>query len=250
MSRASGSLGSRVRWLGGRRATVPSSCTGVATTGWAGRTSRSPRRSPAFLRLVPGAIEQLGPGASDLRLVLPELVEAVPGLPEPLAADSDTLRHRLAEAVAGWLREASSRRPVLLVIDDLHWADRGTGQLVQHVLASIDHRAVAVAITYRTTEGEGDVDLAQLISQLRRLGNVERVSLDGLDVDDILVDGRRVRARLRRATSPVSSTSGPEAMPSSPPRCCSTSTPTTTRRSASRPFPRRSTTSSSPESPG
>ena len=140
----------------------------------------------AFLRLVPGATEQLGPGASDLRLVLPELVEAVPGLPEPLTADSDTLRHRLAEAVAGWMGEASNRQPLLLVIDDLHWADRGTGQLVQHVLASIDHRAVAVAITYRTTEGEGDVDLAQLISQLRRLGNVERVTLDGLDVDDIL----------------------------------------------------------------
>ena len=140
----------------------------------------------AFLRLVPGATDQLGPGASDLRLVLPELAEAVPGLPEPLAADSDTLRHRLAEAVAGWLSDASSRRPLLLVIDDLHWADRGTGQLVQHVLASNDHRAVAVAITYRTTEGEGDVDLAQLISHLRRLGSVERVTLDGLDVDDIL----------------------------------------------------------------
>lgn len=139
----------------------------------------------AFLRLVPGAIDQLGPGASDLRLVLPELIEAVPGLPEPLTADSDTLRYRLSEAVAGWLLTASTQRPVLLVIDDLHWADRGTGQIVQHVLASIDHRAVAVAITYRTTEAEGSADLVQLIAQLRRLGNVERVSLDGLDVDDI-----------------------------------------------------------------
>ncbi len=88
----------------------------------------------AYLRLVPNGAVELGPGGSDLRHVLPELTLARPDLPEPLPGDPDTLRYRVFDAVTGWLRAAAQYRPVVLVIDDLHWADRGTGQLVRHVI--------------------------------------------------------------------------------------------------------------------
>ena len=204
----------------------------------------------AFLRLVPGATDQLGPGASDLRLVLPELVEAVPGLPEPLAADSDTLRHRLAEAVAGWLRDglepaagaARDRRPAL---------GRSRHGPARPARAGVDRSSCGRRRHHlphdrrRGRRRPRPAHLAAPAARQRRAGDPRRARRRRHPVD-----GRRVRARLRRATSPVSSTSGPEAMPSSPPRCCSTSTPTTTRRSASTPSRRRSTTSSSPESRG
>jgi len=140
-----------------------------------------------YLRLVPNAAVELGPGASDLRHVLPELVLARPDLPDPLPGDPDVLRYRLFDAVAGWLRTAAQYRPVVLVIDDLHWADRGTGQLVRHVIDAIANSEVMLAVTYRDTEPDGDVDLTQLISASRRLGNVDRIALRGLGVDEIRV---------------------------------------------------------------
>lgn len=140
-----------------------------------------------YLRLVPNGAVELGPGAADLRHVLPELVLARPDLPEPLPGDPDSLRYRVFDAVAGWLRTAAHHRPVVLVIDDLHWADRGTGQLVRHVVDAIANSGVMLAVTYRDTEPDGDVDLTQLISALRRLGNVDRISLGGLGVDEIRV---------------------------------------------------------------
>ena len=91
--------------------------------------------------------------------MLPELVLARPDLPEPLPGDPDVLRYRVFDAVAGWLRTAAQYRPVVLVIDDLHWADRGTGQLVRHVIDAIANSGVLLAVTYRDTEPDGDVDL-------------------------------------------------------------------------------------------
>jgi class 3 adenylate cyclase/tetratricopeptide (TPR) repeat protein len=138
-----------------------------------------------FLRQVPGASEQLGEHAGELRNLLPEVGQIVSGLPEPLPGDAETVRQRLFEAVAEWLACAARRGAVMLVIDDLHWADRTTGQLVRHLLTAHDGSGVMLAITFRDTEPDGDLDLTQLIGQLRRLENVDRVSLTGLDVEAV-----------------------------------------------------------------
>ena len=58
--------------------------------------------------------------------MVPELGERVPALGEPLAGDPEGARHRLFEAVAALLCEAAQHRPVVLVLDDLHWADEAT----------------------------------------------------------------------------------------------------------------------------
>ena len=99
----------------------------------------------------------------------------------------------------------------MIVVDDLHWADRGTGQLLRHLIDAIGSSAVVLAVTYRDTEPDGDVDLTQLVSQLRRLGNVDRLALTGLGVDELRCCSRRP------ATAPMSISlktfvSGPEAM--------------------------------------
>ena len=166
---------------------VPSCSTAGVTTGWDGRTSPSPRPSPGISARCRTAPSNSGPGAADLRHVLPELVLARPDLPEPLPGDPDTLRYRVFDAVAGWLRAAAQYRPVMIVVDDLHWADRGTGQLLRHLIDAIGSSAVVLAVTYRDTEPDGDVDLTQLVSQLRRLGNVDRLALTGLGVDELRV---------------------------------------------------------------
>jgi hypothetical protein len=64
----------------------------------------------------------LGRLGGELVRLVPEIGRTFPDLPPPLRADPETERYRLFEAVAAWLAHAAATRPVLLLLDDLHWA--------------------------------------------------------------------------------------------------------------------------------
>ena len=72
---------------------------------------------PAVLRL------ELGAGATELARILPELRERFPELPAPPALEPEEARFRLFDATVEFLRDASQRRPIVLVLDYLHAAD-------------------------------------------------------------------------------------------------------------------------------
>ena len=80
---------------------------------------------------------ELGPLAGELTRLLPELSARVPGLPEPLPAEPEAERHRLFEAVVDLLAASSDNAPLVLVLDDLHWADKPSLLLLRHVLRSV-----------------------------------------------------------------------------------------------------------------
>jgi DNA-binding SARP family transcriptional activator/tetratricopeptide (TPR) repeat protein len=114
----------------------------------------------------------------------PELAQLIPGLEvDPAAApapeDPETRRYLMFEAVSRLLREAGARAPVLLVLDDLHWADRPTLQLLRHVLRGQDETPLLIVGTER--EGETPAELGELLADLRRERLLQVVSLAGLD---------------------------------------------------------------------
>jgi DNA-binding SARP family transcriptional activator len=88
-----------------------------------------------YVRNAPlnGAHGQLGPGGVELARLIPELSEQPPPGPEPEPGDLETRRYLMFEAVSSLLSAACDRGPVLLVLDDLHWADRSTLRLLRHV---------------------------------------------------------------------------------------------------------------------
>ncbi|MFP5317055.1 MAG: ATP-binding protein [Acidimicrobiia bacterium] len=138
-----------------------------------GRAAR--RLPPADLRDALG-----GQGAELVRLV-PELTELVPGLPPPLGSDPETERYRMFDAVGRFLAALARRAPVVLVLDDLHWATTPTLLLLRHLVARSEPMPVLVVGTYRDTE-VGDRDpLAALVGEAGRLPNTTRVALRGLD---------------------------------------------------------------------
>jgi class 3 adenylate cyclase/tetratricopeptide (TPR) repeat protein len=124
---------------------------------------------------------ELGRHGGELTRLVPELAQRAPGLPPPLQSDPETERYRLFDAVAAWLGNASAETPVLLVLDDLHWAARPTLLLLRHVLRSPEPMRLLVLATYRDTELGRTHPLSELLADLRRIGGVERVSLSGLD---------------------------------------------------------------------
>jgi DNA-binding CsgD family transcriptional regulator/tetratricopeptide (TPR) repeat protein len=128
----------------------------------------------------------LGPAGGELARLLPELRVRVPDLPEPVAADADTERHRLHSVVCDLLAGATERSPLLLVLEDGHWADASTLLLLRHLARAASVPRLLVVATFRDTEVDVPVDLAETLADLRRADEVVRLKLDGLNEDEIV----------------------------------------------------------------
>jgi DNA-binding SARP family transcriptional activator/class 3 adenylate cyclase len=152
---------------------------------------------------------QLGPRAGRLAPLLPGLVERVPGLTRLPFADAGDIggeaeRATLREAVWGWLSETSADDAVLFVIEDIHWADRSTLALLQHVTASLDGQRLLLLVTVREhDDNQGGVALARLRRAWRRLPVVTEIELRGLTAEGALdllaaIAGNQLDGRLEQ----------------------------------------------------
>jgi DNA-binding SARP family transcriptional activator len=107
----------------------------------------------------------------------------------PEAAHDTGARHRLFDAVDAALTE---RAPLLLVIDDLHWADRGTLLLAGFVLRSARSGPLQLVGTYRDTELGRRSPLTGALADLQRDGALDRIGLKGLREDEVAALARAV----------------------------------------------------------
>src|SRR5262249_30276552 len=127
----------------------------------------------------------LGSLGHELQRLVPELGSAIPGLGAALVAEPDAERIKLFDAVRGWLAATAEERPVMLVLDDLHWADLGTVLLLRHVVISVPVERLLVVVTYRDTDIDRAHPLSSLLGELRRAGAVIRLLVQGLDVAEV-----------------------------------------------------------------
>ena len=131
-----------------------------------------------YVRNAPHPVDATA-GAAELALLIPEL--AVDALGGPAPDDPETRRYLMFQAVSSLLSDACMRAPVLLVLDDLHWADRSTLQLLRHVLRAQDEAPLLIVGTSREGETAGDHPLVELLADLRRDRLLHSMSLAGLD---------------------------------------------------------------------
>lgn len=128
---------------------------------------------------------ELGRYAGDLVRLLPDLPEFVPGLPDPLRSAPEVERWRLFDAVVEWLAAAASVEPVLLVLDDLHWASKPTLLMLAHLLRNAGESRLLVLASYRDTDLGRGHPLAGMLADLRRVSTADRLALGGLDLVDV-----------------------------------------------------------------
>jgi hypothetical protein len=76
--------------------------------------------------------------------------------------------------------------PVFVVLDDLHWADHASLQLLRHSMVSTTPMDVTIACTYRDTDLSRGDPLTKLLSDLHRQANVTRIALAGLESDELV----------------------------------------------------------------
>ncbi|MDP9238061.1 MAG: AAA family ATPase [Chloroflexota bacterium] len=94
-------------------------------------------------------------------------------------------RLRLFDSVSEFLRSAARDQPLLLVLDDLHWADKPSLLLLQHIARSSGGDRLLILGAYRDVELDRTHPLANALAELHRLPNFRRVLLRGLPVETI-----------------------------------------------------------------
>ncbi len=155
-------------------------------------------------------VERFG---GDLARLIPALRERVPDLPSPRESDPETERYLMYAAVEGLLKGAGGHEPLLLILDDLHWADAPTLSLLRHVVSAGSFKNVMVVGSFRESDLSPDHPLTSLLAALHREQGVERVKLTGFDSGDMAVlmevvggheldeDGRALAAEITRETT-------------------------------------------------
>jgi DNA-binding SARP family transcriptional activator/tetratricopeptide (TPR) repeat protein len=117
-------------------------------------------------------------GADVLELV-PSLTRRAARAPERL--DANTQRYRLFDAVSSLLIDAARQRPLVVVLEDLHWADPSTLNLLLHLHRVDECAPMAMLATYRDAEAVAGQHLARTLAELGRVTRVVTTRVRGLD---------------------------------------------------------------------
>lgn len=138
-----------------------------------------------FVAVLRDLLRRDGPGAiagyeRELVRLLPDLAAAAPDQ----AAGWDGGRGHLFEVIAALVERLAAERPLVLVVEDLHWADRSTRDLIRFLVRSVRAGRALLVGTYRSDELHRGHPLRAFLAELDRVRSVERLDLDRLDRDN------------------------------------------------------------------
>jgi class 3 adenylate cyclase len=122
--------------------------------------------------------ESLGAARRDLAQLFPQLGHDEPATP---VGDPTQAKLRLFEAVVGLLGTAAREHGLLLIVEDVHWADTATRELLDHLSRRLTAMRAMLLLTYRSDELGRRHPLAPVLQSWRRSGTAELVSLAPLD---------------------------------------------------------------------
>jgi len=141
-------------------------------------------RTYAQTRDVNQLRKELGPGAVDVARIVSEIRERLRIQPRP-KGDPGEERYRLLQAVSDFLGSAALVKPLLIVLEDLHSADGGTLEMLEHVARNLGDKRLLLVGTYRDIEVDRTHPLSSALAELRRLPHFGRVLLRGLNADEV-----------------------------------------------------------------
>ena len=136
-------------------------------------------RSPLALQ------EALGDVAPEIARIAPALRRVFPNIPPPIELPAELARRYLWNSLSEFIDRAAQVQPLLLVVEDLHWADESTVLLTEYLAPLLAELPVLVLGTYRDAEVDLSQPLGRVIGNLEHRGLLERISLRRLSLDGV-----------------------------------------------------------------
>ena len=127
----------------------------------------------------------IGPGAADIAQIVPELRERLPDLASPPSLEPAQARFRFFDSTTAFLLRAAADQPLLLVLDDLHWADEPSLLLLQFLAHELGSAHVLTLGTYRDTDVAPGHALTRALADLARCEGTEHVPVRGLTEGEV-----------------------------------------------------------------
>lgn len=135
---------------------------------------------PELLRSVMGA------GAGDIAEIVPDVMARLSGVePSPRLDNPEQARVRLFDSITNFLERASRLQPLVLILDNLHWADQPTLLMLEFLAQEFSNGQILVLGAYRDEEISAQHPLTRVLSELAKTPNFQRLSLSGLSQQDV-----------------------------------------------------------------
>ncbi|MEO8653979.1 MAG: AAA family ATPase, partial [Ramlibacter sp.] len=161
-----------------------------------GRCNEEPGAPPywPWLQLMRGWLNSHGDAvlrrvlagaAAPLTEILPDIGRRLPDCaPPPPIADAMQARFRLFDAMSGFWKRAAAEQPLLLVVDNLHWADASSLRLLEFLAPDLTSMPMLVVITYRDIDLSRQHPLSGTLGELARQPGFQRLRLTGLSREE------------------------------------------------------------------
>ena len=134
----------------------------------------------------PGRLRsEMGPGAADIAEIVTEIRQKLPDLETPPELEPEQARFRLFDSVTTFLNYVSQAQPLMLVLDDLHWADRSSLLLLEFLARAIGESPLLLVGTYRDVEVTRIHPLSQTLGALVREQHFQSVRLEGFNQREV-----------------------------------------------------------------
>ena len=128
-----------------------------------------------------------GPAMGALSVLIPALAEGDP-------PDGSASRASILDAVTAVLTRLAGQRPVVLVVEDLHWSDASTRDLLGYLARTLTDERLLIVVTLRD-EGAWDPALTRFVAELLRVSHVDQVTLSPLDPEQVSAQAADIAGR-------------------------------------------------------
>lgn len=128
---------------------------------------------------------EMGSGAGYIAQIVPDVRQVLPDVPSPAGSDLEASRFQLFDSITNFVRNAARSRPMVIFVDDIHWADKPSLLLLDFLSRQLRDARVLVVCTYRDIELGRQHPLAQSLATIIREPNTRRVLLRGLTHADV-----------------------------------------------------------------
>ncbi len=127
----------------------------------------------------------LGKHASIMARIAPALNDILADIQPPPSLGKEEERVRLFDALSQFLIAVSRQTPLVIILDDLHWADRGTVAMLTHAAHFVPANSILLIGAYRDAEVDRKHPLAAALVAISRMRNFDKLTLSGLEEVDL-----------------------------------------------------------------